>query len=633
MARKTTKDGKGGKSRTTVNPYLVNAIAPGRLEYRDTWGVTDDVYFRPMVLTKFREQQALGWCDAFVGSKELKAPVAIVCRPADSGKLAEAINRSIAKAESTLGEGMMSYTDIMRKRREAAHADEMAALLVEDNAKIFDTSIYVVLRSPERKELQSMEDYLKSSLAHYGNNAVRQLANTRAAFMAASPFALRDDYTFETRSVPMPAITLAWGLPTGTTGMDHLEGVEIGDDGLGGLIRLALETHVPERPNSNIFISGETGSGKSTLGKHIVLIEHVVLGAKVLVLGDPESEWGRLALNCGGDVSKVGVDCKFSPFEPRNIGSADAEDDDGELASDYDVAAAREAARKEYVLASTIPFVKTFLQMAFKIDPALMDYLDVALEYLYGDYGIGPETTFEEYYERGLSYPVMVELYDKLCSLSKVTPEFKPEFDRLAMAIRPAAIGHDRHLWNSRTSFSSSTDFTVIDTQGLSNDESIMRAQYFNILTWAWSQVRAQRFSGRYIRLVADELHTIMNKKSVDAAYQIKNIVQRIRKYGGGIMCITPQIIDMLDKDIASAGRAVIYNSAYKFFGKASDDTPGGNLWHVKRLLNLPDDVAAKLGTAPQGKMIVSAGDESSWVHVNAVREWEFELFGKGGGR
>ena len=31
--------------------------------------------------------------------------------------------------------------------------------------------------------------------------------------------------------------------------------------------------------------------------------------------------------------------------------------------------------------------------------------------------------------------------------------------------------------------------------------------------------------------------------------------------------------------------------------------------------------------------MIVSAGDEGSWVHVNAVREWEFELFGKGGGR
>ena len=255
-----------------------------------------------------------------------------------------------------------------------------------------------------------------------------------------------------------------------------------------------------------------------------------------------------------------------------------------------------------------------------------------ALESLYGDYGIYPETTFADYRRRGLSYPIMVELYDKLLDMAEALPDFSAEFERLALTIRPAAIGRDRALWNSRTSFSPSTDFIVIDTQGLSADKDIMRAQYYNILTWTWSECKSGRFSDQYLRIVCDELHTIMNKQSLEAAYQIKNIVQRIRKYGGGMMCITPQVIDMMDESIESAGRSVVYNSAYRFFGKATDDAPGGNLWHVKQLLGIPDEVAAKLASARRGRMIVQAGAEKSWVNVT-LKDWELEMFGKGGGK
>lgn len=619
MARSYKRTAEAGPAE---NPYLINSISPGRLQFNDTWGVSDDVYFRPMVVNKFREQQALGWCDGFVASDELRAPVAIVCRPASSGKLAEQINRSIAMAESTYGEGMMSYTDIMKKRREAAHANEMAALLVEDNAKMFDTVCYVILRSTGREKLDEMEDYLKSSLSHYGNGAVHQIFNTKEAFLGASPLLADDWYSLKTSSVPLPAITIAWGLPTGTSGLDHLVGVEIGKDDRGGIVRLNCTEHTEELPNGNIFLSGETGSGKSTTGKKIVATEHVVLGTKVIVPNDPEGEWGRLALSCGGEVSRVGVDSKFSPFEPRNIGVI------GEDGEEIDA----ESSGKELVLASTLPFLMTFLKMAYRIPDDLIDYLDAALESLYGDYGIYPETTFADYRRRGLSYPIMVELYDKLLDMAEALPDFSAEFERLALTIRPAAIGRDRALWNSRTSFSPSTDFIVIDTQGLSADKDIMRAQYYNILTWTWSECKSGRFSDQYLRIVCDELHTIMNKQSLEAAYQIKNIVQRIRKYGGGMMCITPQVIDMMDESIESAGRSVVYNSAYRFFGKATDDAPGGNLWHVKQLLGIPDEVAAKLASARRGKMIVQAGAEKSWVNVT-LKDWELEMFGKGGGK
>ena len=367
MARSYRRAAEAGPAE---NPYLINSISPGRLQFNDTWGVSDDVYFRPMVVNKFREQQALGWCDGFVASDELRAPVAIVCRPASSGKLAEQINRSIAMAESTYGEGM-SYTDIMKKRREAAHANEMAALLVEDNAKMFDTVCYVILRSTGREKLDEMEDYLKSSLSHYGNGAVHQIFNTKEAFLGASPLLADDWYSLKTSSVPLPAITIAWGLPTGTSGLDHLVGVEIGKDDRGGIVRLNCTEHTEELPNGNIFLSGETGSGKSTTGKKIVLTEHVVLGTKVIVPNDPEGEWGRLALSCGGEVSRVGVDSKFSPFEPRNIGVI------GEDGEEIDA----ESSGKELVLASTLPFLMTFLKMAYRIPDDLIDRIRQSRNY------------------------------------------------------------------------------------------------------------------------------------------------------------------------------------------------------------------------------------------------------------
>lgn len=634
MARKhdSEQERKQRAERIEANPYAVNAVSPSRLEFREPWALTEDTLVAPMCMTKYATWQRLGWISSCLTGGDLKAPVCIRCRPYPASKLADQINHTIAKSEFQIGENMMSPTALKQKRIDREHAEEMADMLLQENARIFLTTVYVLPRGGDADELSRMREYMDDMVYKAtGNHLAKQFANTEDAFFGASPAMSPDPWSERAYAQPMPAVTIARGLPFEQPGIDDMEGIPIGTDEKGGYIRLNLELHTEERPNGNIFIEGETGSGKSTLGKHIVALEHLLWGTKVIVLNDPEGEYGEMALRLGGEVSQVNKGIMFSPFEPRNIGAAG--DDDGDAGGER--AAAVDAARREYVLASTIPFLKTFFQIAFpSIDGRLADTLDYVLELTYADYGYTTDTTFAEYYDRKLSYPVMRDVYDKLAQVGDRYPAYKDDCDRLRLAIRPAAIGHDKHMWNQRTSFKSHTDFTVIDTRGLSEDEHIMAAQKYNILTWGWSQVRAQRFGSKYIRLVFDEVHTLVNAKSVDASLQVRNIVQRIRKYGGGVMFMTQMVSDLLAPEIETYGRSIVGNCCYKFFGMNSDTEEGGNLHAVQNLLNLTDEARDKLGEAPRGRFIVGVGKrEKSWVSVDAIDDWEFELFGQGGGK
>ena len=636
MARKPMEKGlQNGPGQIRVNAYNVNYVSPSRLEFRETHGVVDDQYFMPMHIARFRERQPLGWGDTFFGKDAIRAPFAIRCKPLSDGEAEDMINHSKAEcADNQPGDAMRTYAELRRRQRAAEATDEVADRLIEDNEPIFHVYMSTILRSQEKEGLGVLRSQFENRAYAGGNRARKAFADTEGAFWAASPFIAEDEFASRCMAFPMMSSTLGYLLPTSTPGLDHGHGITLGQDRYGGLVRIDVETNTEDRPNSNIFIAAESGSGKSTLAKDVILQERALYGAKVIVLGDPESEFGYFCMATGGSLSRVGRDCNISPFEPRNIGTADDADDDGSLASDLEVLAAREAALDEYVLASTIPFLKTFLQMAFKgITDDLLDYLDIALEALYADHGIMVETTFREYYAGPMTYPNMRELYEKFESLGRDYRAAAEPFGRLALAVRSAAVGHNSHMWNTRTDFDSTADFIVLDTQGLSEDPGIKQAQYYNLITWAWSQVRAQRFSGQYVRLVADEIHTVMNRNSPDAANQIGNIAKRIRKYGGGLMCITQMITELMDPEIANAGRAVIYNSAYKFFGRSSGPDAGGNLYEIQKLLSLPDDIALKLTGARKRQFVMAAGSQKIWLDVFELEKWELDMFGKGGGK
>lgn len=607
-----------------VNAAYVNAIAPSRLEFAITHGSTDDTYFKMYALSDYAAEQPLDWGAGFIGASGLHAPVVISCRPASRAAMQELVDKAASEAEAQIVSVRKSLSETIDDKQAEEHAVRIANMIVRDNVRMYETVIYVALRSRELDAIGDAEDYLRRLLAPYGNGVRTLLANQQQMFFAASPALTNDDVTFEQVARPMPASTLAWMMPFKSTGLLDPRGIPIGKDDANGAVRIDTMTHSAKRKNSNGIIVGDSGSGKSAVLKHLILHEWAVKGAKVLWI-DPEGEAEAFVRKLGCTVVKIGSESEASIpiFAPRNIGGADESAD----VAGADQEAAFAAAAEERVLATTIPYVSSYIKIAFEPEREDMPALEEALEATYARYGITSEMTFGEYDASEISYPVMSDLYEELNHLSDAHPD-SPSYKRLAKRIRKAAIGYDSHRYNSRKVIDASDDIVLINTASISADDAMMRAEYFNILSWCWSQIRSERFTGRYVRLVADELHTIVNAKSADAAAMVKNIVQRARKYGAGFIGSTPQIADFRAEKVKDAGESIILNSTYRLYGGARGD----NLESIAQIEGFSDKVSQRLLSAQRASFVLCAGLDKTWVET-VIPDWELELFGSGGGK
>lgn len=608
------------------NRKLVNAIAPARLEFANTHGLTDDTYFKLYAMSDYASEQPLDWGSGFIGCSGLLAPVVITCRPASKAAMQELVDKTASEADAQIVSMRKSLSETIDEKQAEEHAVRIAHMIARDNVRMYETVIYIALRARELDEITDSEDYLRRLLAPYGNGVKTLIANQDRMFFAASPMLCPDPVTFEQTARPMPASTLAWMMPFKSTGLADPRGIDIGFDDNGGAVRIDTMTHSATRKNSNGIFVGDSGSGKSAELKHLALHEWAVKGAKILWI-DPEGEAEAFVRSLGCKVVKIGGESEsgIPVFAPRNIGSGDDASDD---ADNDETAAAFRSASQDRVLAATIPFVASYIKIAFAPENEDIPALEEALEVAYGRYGIDSSMTFAEYDASGLSYPVMEDLYDVLGELDEANPT-NPSYGRLASRIRKAAIGYDAHRYNSREIIDASDDIVLINTEGISADEAMMRAEYFNILSWCWSQIRSERWTGRYVRLIADELHTIVNRKSIDAAMMVKNVVQRARKYGAGFFGSTPQIVDFRAEGVKDIGEAIILNSTYRFYGGARGD----NLESIVKTEGFSDEVERGLMRAQRARFVVCAGpSDKTWV-TTVIPDWELSLFGSGGGK
>ena len=388
---------------------------------------------------------------------------------------------------------------------------------------------------------------------------------------------------------PMMSSTLGYLLPTSTPGLDHGHGITLGQDRYGGLVRIDVETNTEDCPNSNIFIAAESGSGKSTLAKDVILQERALYGAKVIVLGDPESEFGYFCMATGGSRCRAWAATATSRRSSRATSARPTTPPTTARSRATSRCWPRARPRSTNTCSrrrsrSSRPSCRWHSK---GITDDLLDYLDIALEALYADHGIMVETTFREYYAGPMTYPNMRELY-RSSSRSAGTTGPRPSrsgASRWPCDPRPPGTtrtcGTPARTSTPRRTSSCSTPRGYPKTRDQAG--AILQPHHLGLVAGARAALL-----GQYVRLVADEIHTVMNRNSPDAANQIGNIAKRIRKYGGGLMCITQMITELMDPEIASAGRAVIYNSAYKFFGRSSGRTPAATSTRYRSCSRFP---------------------------------------------
>ena len=413
--------------------------------------------------------------------------------------------------------------------------------------------------------------------------------------------------------LPIPITTLSASFPfvferLQDSGLSAI----VGDDLGGGLFMLDIWKRTNKRNNSNMTVIGKSGSGKSTFLKKMIRANYA-RGTKVIII-DPEREYKDFChqvngnwIDCGTGVSGI-----INPLEIRR--GNEKEDNKIDVSKHFQI-------------------FRTFVKYYYH---DLTEYELTKLE----------EIMFETYRKKGITlntdiatlkpndYPVMKDLYNDICDelnrLKKINNKdpLVSSLEKLSAITKRMVTGADSILWNGFSSIHIDSDFIVLDIHTLvDSDETLLRTQFFNILSWAWNEVSRNR--DEQVLLVVDEAHLLIDPNNKDGIDFLKRASKRIRKYNGSLVVSTQNMIDFTAEDIKRYGQVIVDNSAYICVMAQGNK----ELESLQQMMKLSDSETNFLSTAGRGQALFIISHDTRIPIYIYLREEENLLFGSGGGK
>lgn len=620
--------------------FLIETISPSLIVNNWDHMIVNNDYVRMLNITKWPNKLPLDWASMFEGAGGCNYPVTLILKLRDSATVNKMINLSANEAERW-DVSKASETKVDRQNREfqASQATSAANMIVQANSKLFEMYVYIKVNAKNDEELEDLTSSVTEDIESHHLIAEPQFANQLEMFWGASPCMCDDSYTEARYNFSAPSAQIARAIWNKSSGICDATGISLGTDEMGGLVRIDPTVTSFTRMNGNMLMIGQSGSGKSSLLKKTVLNLTCFFGAKVFI-HDFDKEFIKLAKETGGSVVCLNSSSPMivSPFEPRNLSSnydfSDSSTLDKEL-EDEEISRARKEALNAFVLASHLPFITEFLLMSFGLKRDLKDIVYRACNIAYNKYGIYDDMRFFEYYQSEQKFPCLKDIYDALDQVIDEQPHQKQAILDLKFALNRAVSGPEKRLWQTSNQKIGDSPLVVFDMQSLMQDPDMLAAQYYNILTWEWTQICSQRYSGQKTVIVSDEIQRAFNASNIDFCKRYADMVSRARKYGGLMITCTQLVSNFYDVGCQREAEQVVSNSAFNFVGTTTGDInkEGTNARAVKSILGATDDVMQKLANVKRGKFILRAGsEEECWVDIK-LKPWELELFGKGGGK
>ena len=399
----------------------------------------------------------------------------------------------------------------------------------------------------------------------------------------------------------MPAATVAATYPWVSSGLNHGRGIVLGRDDAGGIV-LIDRRDPPDGSgvtNPNVNILGTSGGGK-TFAATLLLLREFALGARIFVL-DPEREFRRLAGVLGGSVvDAAGGKGRVNPLQA--LGPADADEEDG-----------AETGSVRGPLARHLQRVKTFFQLYL---PGLDETERAALQ----------DALLAAYREKGVDWQTDPATVTTWPTVADVRRHVQGQ-QRLSLLLKDAAEGADSALWAGQTTVPPASDFTVFDIHALTDaSDNVRRAQFFNVLGYAWDLVRQGRETGRPTLLVVDEAWLLADPQTPQALGFLRDLSKRVRKYGGSLVVITQNVVDFLAPELARLGQPVIGNASTKLLMRQESK----DLEALRDLLRLTEAECDLLAGAKRGEGLLLTGNQHVRVRIEAAVH-EVELIAGGG--
>ena len=580
-----------------------NLITPiGGMEFRMNSCVVGSVAARIYGVVGYPNTLNYGWASDIMNASD--SITAITYYPGSDSKLGDALSRDV-KQNTNEAE---IQTDARRKLRYKKKAEDAQALLEELDFRRSSMGHISIITMPFADDFDRLETVCEEVQRRFRQQKLRlrKLTNMQdRAFRELAPYTVPDGMIKNMVRQIVPLYTLMGGYPLTVKIYRDDHGVYFAETADGNIMAIDIWKRGGGRANSNIAVAGESGQGKSTAIKHLIMSAYMQ-GAKCIII-DPEREFKDLCRAMKGSwLDMGGGGTKINPLHVRQLPPDDETD--------------HRYQGQNNALASHMHWLESFFHLYIpSISDAEMALLKKEIVALYQGSGISWDTDPKQLSSD--RYPTMKDLYDQIAAKTD-----KQSRD-MALLLNDIANGADSFLWNGHTNVDLSADFIVLDMNALVKaGKRIKQTQYYNMLSLC-GQYAFQNRQERVV-VVADEARTQLDPRCPQAAIQLADLAQRVRKYEGALITVVQSIDNFLQDGVREFGEVILDNSTYKIlFG-----CDGTALEKTTAMYHLTKQEHTLLANRIRARALLLMGAQHIEVNFD-LPQYKIDLMGNAGGR
>ncbi len=445
--------------------------------------------------------------------------------------------------------------------------EELQERLAGSNIELFEVAIFISLSAETKDELEELTKYIRTK---------------------ANKHQVTINYLTRQQEKGMNSV-----LPFGVNHLGKAVSTYLLSDAVGVLIPFSYRTYFNEKGifyginkvtnsaivldrtnemNSNGFVLGPSGSGKSMFIKlELSDVIYKYPNDEVIII-DPDTEYGALIKkeNFDGETLEISPDSntKYNIFDIDLTYTEEGKD--------------AVAIKAEFILT----VIETMKGSALTSEEKSI--LDRCVHMAYYDFKASGGKDLSK-------IPTLVTLYELLLQ----QPE--SEARQLALVMELYVKGSLKSF-AERTNINVNKKILIVDTFNMGEQLQAVGLQI--VLEFVWQRVIANKKRGVRTWLICDEFSTMFNDGSNGVSRSGKFFVKvfsRIRKHGGVATGITQNIIDVLNSPDA---RSMLANAEFKVLLQQKTD----NLAEISKLFELSPSQEAFLKTGEVGTGLIICG-------------------------
>lgn len=611
------------------NSYILNLITPSGIDFSDNHASIGEGYGRIYTITRYPANPEIGWL-APLCSLEGTSTV-IEYRYSSPDAMIDAFDKRIGE--------LRNQRDMAKKQSErdvfeqaVADLEKMIKRISVNKEPVGYFNIMLHMQASRHSDLEDRIKKVNGLVSVQECNARLLRFKQIEALKSVSPYYTPTRLVSNMGARNMPMSTFAGGFPMAAAGVNDAEGYMLGKV-RNKVAILNMWLRNKDRTNSNWYISGVPGVGKSSFVKLLLLLEYAVNNTR-LFIWDAEREYLDMAKHpwINGEI----IDCasgtsgRINPLHVRRVPRITQEDlNEEEQIEDFLM---YEEGQGVSDVALHIQSLRMFFDIYFGKDimdkPGMRACLERIIIETYKKFHIGLETDVTGL--KAEDYPIMEDLYKtagELAKDKKLSERRRNIYEELEDLLYSPAVGADQYLWNGPTTLDPKKQMVILNTSNLLElNDNVKNAQFFNLQQWCWNEMSRDR--KEKCLTVVDEGYLFVDPDNPVLMKFFRNVSKRDRKYEAGLAFITHAANDILDPAVKRFGQAIIDNSCYKMIMGCDSK----NLEETKELLNLSYKEELLLAGKTRGMGILFAGNSRMELKVE-IRDKFLEIFGAGGGR